>query len=126
MNKVFIRNQHVLLEDAVARIYKVDVRTLRRVLGRNRDRFPDETIFKLTHEEMKDLGLTLTKNRKWRPEAAPYAFTDFAFLMAANILNSDAAIKASLRRIRTVCREEKKLLGGKSVFDILFDAAEST
>ena len=126
MNKVFIRNRHVLLEDAVARIYKVDARTLRSAIGRNRDRFPAETIFKLTREEMKTLGVPLPQNRKWRPESAPYAFTDFAFLMAANILNSNAAIKASLRRIRTVCRKEKKLLGGKSVFDILFDAAELT
>lgn len=125
MNKVLLRNQHVLLEGEVARLYHVDVLTLRRAVGRNRDRFPAGTIFKLTRDEMKTPGLAFPPNRKWRPALAPYAFTDFAFVMAANILNSPAAIKASLRRIRTVCRHEKLLFGGKSVFAILFDVAGS-
>ena len=125
MKKVFLRNQSVLLEDEVARLYHVDVKTLRRAIGRNHDRFPDETIFKLTRDEMKTLGIVLQQPRRWRPEIAPYAFSDFAFVMAANILKSDAAVKASLRQIRTVCREEKKLLGRKSLFDLLFEVAKT-
>jgi len=99
VKKIKLRDNETVLEDEAARLYRVDVPALRRSLGRNKKRFPGGAVFQLTKSEMTALGLKFVRSR-----SAPYAFTRFGYIMLANILNSPTAIKAHIRRIRSVCR----------------------
>lgn len=114
MKTVKLRDSEVILENEAARLYRVDVPTLRRALGRNKLRFPDGTAFQLTKSEMTAIGLKFVRSR-----SAPYAFTRFGYVMLADILNNPTAIKASVRRIRTVCRH-LSFEGFLKLFDNVF------
>ena len=52
---VEIRGQKVILDSALARLYKVETRTLKQAVRRNIDRFPEDFMFELSIEESNTL-----------------------------------------------------------------------
>jgi hypothetical protein len=55
-----IRDQRVLLDADLARLYGVETRALNQAVKRNRDRFPAEFTFPLTREEILSISQTVT------------------------------------------------------------------
>lgn len=51
----FVRNQQILLDRDLAKLYGVDVSQMNRQVKRNIERFPDDFMFQLTQEEYKVL-----------------------------------------------------------------------
>lgn len=86
-----IRNHEVLLDIDLANLYEVDLVTLHRQVKRNKGRFPDDFMFRLTKEEWKRLNL---KNRR-----KVYVFTEAGVLMTGGILHSERAIKINMQLI---------------------------
>src|SRR5437870_564131 len=105
-----IRGQRVILDSDLARIYGVTTKRLNEQVKRNRQRFPDDFMFRLTRAE----GMSLTSqiaisnrsqiatgSQKHRdPRALPYAFTEHGAVMAANVLNSGRAVAMSVYVVR--------------------------
>lgn len=60
-------------------------------------------MFRLTEGEFKDLMLQNATSKKGRGGRTklPYAFTEHGTIMAANVLNSQRAIQASVQVVRT-------------------------
>ena len=50
-----IRGHRVMLSTHLAELYGVEARILVQAVKRNKDRFPDDFMFQLTQEEMKNL-----------------------------------------------------------------------
>ena len=50
-----IRGQKVILDTDLAKIYEVETRRLNEQVKRNADRFPDDFMFRLTHDEWEEL-----------------------------------------------------------------------
>jgi hypothetical protein len=92
-----IRGVRVMLDRDLAQIYGVPTKAFNQAVKRNRPRFPEDFMFRLTQEEAKALQVsksrTVTLKRGQNIKYLPYAFTEYGALMAANILNSPRAVQ---------------------------------
>jgi hypothetical protein len=95
-----IREQRVLLDTDLARLYGVETRALNQALKRNRDRFPGDFVFELTREEIQGISQTVISLQKLKFSKSVHAFTEHGALMAATVLNSPRAVAMSLYIIR--------------------------
>ena len=101
-----IRGQRVMLDSDLAAIYGVSTRQLNQQLKRNMNRFPEDFAFQLGHEEFKALMSQIVTSNKGRGgrRKLPWAFTEHGAIMLATVLNSDIAVKASVRVVRAFVR----------------------
>lgn len=102
-NKILlIRNQKVMLDFHLAELYNVETKALNKAVARNIDRFPDDFMFQLTIEEWNSLRFHFGTSKRGRGgrRYLPFAFTEHGALMAASVLNSALAVKASIYVIR--------------------------
>ncbi len=103
-----VRGQKVILDAELARIYGVPTKALNQGVKRNRDKFPEDFLFRLTPQEAQEArravrlsavpevtsnrSQTVTGSQKHRdPRYLPYAFTEHGAIMGANVLNSARA-----------------------------------
>lgn len=84
-----LRGQKVMLDRDLADIYGVKLTTLHRAVKKNKTRFPEDFLFRLTRDEAKTLK-------------AKYAFTELGTFMLAGILRGKRALQVSLTIMRTV------------------------
>ena len=97
----------------LAALYGVATKRLNEQVRRNRKRFPEDFIFLLTAAEVRvledeaaraDLKSQIATSRLHGGRRyLPYAFTEHA-IMAANVLNSERAIEASVEVVRAFVR----------------------
>ena len=109
-----IRGQKVILDSDLARIYGVTTKRLNEQVRRNAKRFPSDFLFQLTAEEADSLRsqiATLKSGRGQHRKFLPYAFTENGTVMAANVLNSPAAVRMSVFVVRAFVKM-RELLGG--------------
>lgn len=116
-----VRGQKVMLDRDLAALYGVSTKALNQAVSRNRDRFPDDFVFQLTREEVRDLrsqtvtsSLHLSKNKQapsnWsqivtRSEHGgaryqPFAFTEQGVAMLSSVLRSDRAVQVNIAIMR--------------------------
>ena len=92
-----IRGVRVMLDRDLAQIYGVPTKAFNQAVKRNRPRFPEDFMFRLTQEEAKVLQASKSQivalKRGQNIKYLPYAFTEYGALMAANILNSPRAVQ---------------------------------
>ncbi len=124
-----IRGQKVILDSDLSRIYGVPTKRLNEQVKRNAKRFPSDFLFQLTPTEAKNLKSPIstsssasnrsqiaTGSQKHRdPRLLPYAFTENGAVMAANILNSPAAVRMSVFVVRAFVKMRGLLSGTKEL-----------
>ena len=103
-NKIYnIRNMQVILDSDLAKLYQVETKRINEAVRRNKDKFPDDLMFKMTKDEVTFLrpqNATLKKslnNRKY----APKVFTEQGVYMLATVLKSKVATEVTLSIMRT-------------------------
>ena len=109
-----VRGQKVILDSDLARIYGVPTKALNQAVKRNLKRFPPDFLFQLTNVEadfLRSQIVTLKSGRGQHRKFLPYAFTEKGAIMAANILNSPAAVRMSVFVVRAFV-QMRELLGG--------------
>ena len=122
-----VRGRKVLLDADLACIYGVPTRRLNEQVKRNAAKFPEDFRFRLTPEEVGDLmrskivtgSLEVKEGMRSQFATAskrnvrhlPYAFTEHGAIMAANVLNSPAAVRMSVFVVRAFV-QMRDLLGG--------------
>jgi hypothetical protein len=101
-----VRGQRVILDADLAAIYGVTTARLNQQVRRNRDRFPADFAYELTQQEFAFLMLQNATSRLGHGgrRKAPYVFTEYGAVMAANVLNSPIAINASILVVRAFVR----------------------
>lgn len=100
---LLIRGQKVMLDDALAELYRVSTKALKQAVRRNRDRFPSDFLLELTAEEATALRsqiVTLEKGRGHFAKYAPYAFTEHGVAMLSSVLKSQRAVQMNILIIR--------------------------
>jgi hypothetical protein len=112
---LLIRGQRVILDADLAKLYGVTPKRLNEQVKRNKRRFPDDFVFRLTVEEAKSLqsqpevgdgspanlrSQNATSSSWGGRRYTPYAFTEHGALMAASVLNTLRAIEVSVYVIR--------------------------
>ena len=97
-----IRDERVILDADLAKIYGVETKALNRAIKRNADKFPSDFLFQLTSREQDSLRCQFgTSNlRRGGRRYLPFAFSEHGAIMAANLLNSPQAVQMSVFVVR--------------------------
>lgn len=106
---ISIRDQRVLLDADLAKIYGVSTKRLNEQVKRNLSRFPEDFMFQLTENEFDSLRSQFATSKKGRGgrRYLPYVFTEHGALMLANVLNSSIAVDSSIQVVRAFIKLRK-------------------
>lgn len=102
---LLIRGEKVILDTDLAALYGVPTKRLNEQVKRNKGRFPDDFMFQLTDAEKSEVVANCDhlSKLKFSPQR-PFAFTEHGAIMAANVLNSERAVQASVAVVRAFVR----------------------
>lgn len=95
-----LRGQKVLLDADLATLYGVTTRRLNEQVRRNLERFPEDFILELTHDEFANLKSHFATSSWGGRRKRPLAFTEHGCIMAASILKSSFAVDTSVYVVR--------------------------
>ena len=105
-----IRGVQVLVDRDLAALYGVEVGQLNRQVKRNLERFPDDFMFQLSHEECSRCQIgTLNGGRGSNIKYLPYVFTENGVAMLSGVLRSPRAIAANIQIMRAFVAMRKAL-----------------
>ena len=103
-NKILtLRGEQVMLDRDLALLYQVETRRLNEQVKRNLDRFPDDFMFQMNHNELENWKSQFaTSNREIMGlRKLPYVFTEEGIYMLATVLRSPIAAETTIHIIRT-------------------------
>lgn len=102
---LLIRGHKVMLDSDLAELYQVSTKRLNEQVKRNKARFPDDFMFRLTENEKAEVVANCDhlKKLKFSP-VLPFAFTEHGAVMLASVLSSSVAVHASIRVVRAFIR----------------------
>lgn len=84
-----IRDQYVMLDSDLAKLYGVETKALNQAVKRNIERFPEDFMFQLTKEEcIKSQIVTLNQERGKHLKYMPHVFTENGVAMLSSVLRS--------------------------------------
>jgi len=107
---LFLREERVLLDADLAKIYGVTTKALNQAVKRNAERFPKDFMFQLSDVEKQEVVTNCDHlSRLKYSKARPYAFTEHGALMVANVLSSNEAVKMGLYVVRAFIKQRKLL-----------------
>lgn len=111
-----LRGRKVIIDADLARLYGVPTKVLNQAVARNINRFPSDFLFRLTREEKNELVTNCDQFRNLKHSVSlPSAFTEFGAIMAANVLNSEEAVRASVFVVRAFLRMREMLRAGAEI-----------
>ena len=121
-----VRNQRVMLDADLARLYGVATMRFNEAFKRNRRRFPADFAFPLTAAEHVNLRSQIAISSSQSIDSAgesthggrrhlPWAFTEHGALMAASVLRSEHAVQMSVYVIRTFVRLRERVAANASI-----------
>ncbi len=111
---LFMREQKVMLDVDLARVYGVTPKRLREQVRRNHERFPTDFMFQLSKEELLEVAAICGNLGKLKYSPfLPFAFTEHGAIMLASVLNSKVAVKASIQVVRAFIRLREILASHK-------------
>ena len=100
-----IRGHRVMVDTDLAEVYGVQTKRLNEQVKRNAERFPEDFAFRLTPDEKTELVAKCDRFIRLKHSTAfPLVFTEHGAIMAANVLNSQRAIEASVYVVRAFVR----------------------
>ncbi|MEK6337706.1 MAG: ORF6N domain-containing protein [Acidobacteriota bacterium] len=114
---LYIRGEKVMLDSDLASLYGVTTARLNQQVTRNIERFPADFMFELSKEEFKSLMLQIATSKKGRGgrRKLPRVFTEHGAIMAANVLNSERAVQASVQVVRAFVRLRQMLTSNSAL-----------
>ena len=118
-NQIYtVRDQQVMLDSDLAKIYQVETKNLNKAVKRNTERFPASFCFQLTKEEVENLRFqigTSSLNYGGR-RYLPYVFNEQGIAMLSAILRSEIAIKVSIEIMNAFVEMRRMLISNASLF----------
>jgi hypothetical protein len=85
---LFLRGKKVILDRDLAALYGVTTGIFNKAVRRYFDRFPEDFMFQLTNQEVKNLIFQFGTSRWGGTRKLPYAFTENGVAMLSSILKS--------------------------------------
>ena len=111
-----------MLDADLAKLYGVTTFNLNKAVKRNPDRFPQDFMFQLNFQEVRDLifqfGISKTSGRGGRRHL-PYAFTEQGVAMLSSVLKSKRAVLVNVAIMRVFVRLRQMLSTNKDLADKL-------
>ena len=128
----FIRDQKVMLDFDLARIYGYSTKAFNQQVKNNIDKFPEDFMFKLTSIEVNEIlmskNLTSSETEILKPKKSasswggrrklPYAFTEQGIYMLMTVLKGDLAIVQSIALIRLFKQMKDYISENRSILNV--------
>lgn len=95
-----IRDEQVMLDSDLAKLYGVETKVLNQAVKRNIQRFPTDFMFQLTKEECLRSQIVTSNGGRGGSRYIPYAFTENGVAMLSSVLRSERAIEVNIRIMR--------------------------
>jgi hypothetical protein len=98
-----VRGEKVLFDADLAALYRVEARALNQAVARNRTRFPEDFMFRLSAREadaIRNSSQTVMSSRRGHAYR-PYAFTEQGVAMLSSVLRSARAVEVNIAIMRT-------------------------
>ena len=139
-NKIYvIRGFKVMLDRDLAELYGVETKRLKEQVRRNISRFPEDFMFVITNQEVRNLRPQIATSSWGGTRYIPMAFTEQGVAMLSSVLNSKRAIDVNIaimrafvkmREIMTTNKDfaeklkiiEEKLAEHDDQFQVVFEA----
>lgn len=99
-----VRNQKVIFDSNVAKIYNVETRDINKAVKNNKDKFPAGYVFELTKDEFDFLRGKFSTTKFSKTRVLPKAFTEKDLYMLPTILRSRIATQTTLAIIETFAK----------------------
>ncbi len=116
MNNIYlIRGQKVMLDFDLSILYKVETKRLNEQVNRNKERFPEDFMFRLKKDEYENLRSQIATSRWGGTRYIPMAFTEQSVAMLSSVLNSPTAIAVNIQIIRVFTRMRALLMTHKDI-----------
>ncbi len=131
---ITLREQRVMLDEDLAKLYGIETKALVQAVKRNRERFPEDFMFQLNNQEVAILrSQTVTRaaqvadyKEKRRRATAPYAFTEQGVAMLSSVLNSPHAVALNIEIMRIFVRVRALALSHRDVAKRLTELEQKT
>jgi hypothetical protein len=106
-----------MMDRDLAELYGVDTRTLNQSVKRNLKRFPEDFMFQMTHEELKNWKsqIVISNSERMGLRKPPFVFTEQGVAMLSSVLNSDRAISVNIQIIRVFTKMRTLLESHKEI-----------
>ena len=131
-----LRGQRVMLSMDLAELYGVEPRVLVQAVKRNIERFPDDFMFQLDIQEVRNLKSQIVISSWGGQRFLPYAFTEQGVAMLSSVLKSKRAAQVNIEIMRAFVRLRQLIASNKelakrldelekkydSQFKVVFDA----
>ena len=114
-----IRGERVILDSDLGRIYGVTTKRLNEQVKRNRERFPEDFAFRLNKDANLMSQFAISSPQHGGRRKPPLVFTEHGAIMAANVLNSKAAVRMSVFVVRAFVKLRAVLAAHKELADKL-------
>lgn len=100
---LLVRGQRVMLDRDLAKLYGVETRVLNQAVGRNLDRFPEDFMFSLEREEIRNISQSvICSTLKHAPKVR--VFTEQGVAMLSTVLKSRRAVQVNIEIMRAFVR----------------------
>ncbi len=110
-----IRGIKVMLDRDLAELYGVETKRLKEQVRRNIERFPEDFMFELTKDEIKNLRSQIATSSWGGARYLPMAFSEHGVLMLSSVLNSERAVQVNIQIMRTFTKLRGALLDNKDL-----------
>ena len=116
-NIYLIREKKVMMDRDLAEIYGVETRVLNQTVKRNGKRFPEDFMFQLTEQELRDWKSknSTSKKEMMGLRKLPLVFTEQGVAMLSSVPNSETAIEVNIKIIRVFTRMREMLITHKDI-----------
>ena len=111
-----IREQQVMLDSDLARLYGVETKVLNQAFKRNIQRFPEDFMFQLTKEECLRSQIVTSNGGRGGSRYIPYVFTENGVAMLSSVLRSDKAIEVNINIMRAFSTMRNFLMNNAAIF----------
>jgi hypothetical protein len=111
-----IRGKKVMLDSDLALLYEVQTKRLNEQVKRNKKRFPEDFMFRLTLKEKEEVVAICDhlKFLRFSPHL-PMAFSEQGVAMLSGILNSNRAIAVNIQIMRAFTQLRRMLLTNRDL-----------
>ncbi|HEY0744531.1 MAG TPA: ORF6N domain-containing protein [Chryseosolibacter sp.] len=113
--KIFlIRNQKVLLDAHIAKLYGIETKRLKEAVKRNQSRFPKDFIV-LNKKEFANLRSQFATSSWGGDRYSPMAFTEQGVAMLSSVINTERAIAVNIQIMRAFTKMRQMIFSYKEL-----------
>lgn len=107
-----IRDQKVMLDSDLAKLYGIETKALKRAVRRNMSRFPTDFMFEMNDGELRNWRSQFgtSNSSKMGLRIKPFVFTELGVAMLSSVLNTEKAVSINISIMRIFVKLRSFLL----------------